>query len=68
MDESRPVRCALTMEEAGMLTDLLKENLGKGKNEDLINAVLAQVQRAGDHTLDQATVRGPVNADGESEW
>ena len=68
MDESRPVRCELTMEEVSMLTYLLKESLGKGKNDEAINALLAQFQRAGDHALDQASVRGPVNDDGEYEW
>jgi hypothetical protein len=68
MDESRPVRCEFTMEEISTLTDLLKENLGKGGNDESINALLARFQRAGDHSLDQATVRGPVNDDGEYEW
>ncbi len=68
MNESRPVRCELTMEETSTLTDLLKESLGKGKNDDAINALLAQFQRASDQTLEQASVRGPVNDDGEYEW
>ncbi len=68
MNESRPVRCELTMEETGMLTDLLKESLGKGKDDEMINALLAHVQRAADQTLEQGTVRGPANDDGEYEW
>lgn len=68
MNESRTVRCELTMEETSMLADLLKENLGKGKNDDLINDVLAHLQRAGDQAVEQVTVRGPVNDDGEYEW
>jgi hypothetical protein len=68
MNESRPVRCELTMEETSLLTDLLKENLGKGKNDELINEVLASLQRAEDQTIEQVTVRGPVNDDGEYEW
>ncbi len=69
MNESRPVRCELTMEETSVLTDLLKENLGKGsKDDDAINALLAHFQRASDQALEQASVRGPVNDDGEYEW
>ncbi len=68
MEESRLVRCEFTMEEISTLTDLLKENLGKGGNDESINALLARFQRASDQSLDQATVRGPVNDDGEYEW
>jgi len=68
MNESWPVRCEFTMEEISVLTDLLKENLGKGKDDDAINALLARFQRAGDQALEQATVRGPVNDEGEYEW
>ena len=68
MDELRPVRCTLTMEETTLLTDLLKQNLGTGRDDDFLNALLARLQRAEDMALEKATVRGPANDGAEYEW
>ncbi len=68
MDEIRPVRCELTVEEASVLTDLLKENLGKGKDDEQLNALLARLQHAEDHAVEGATVRGPANDGAEYDW
>lgn len=68
MEEARPVRCELTVEEATLLTDLLKENLGKGEDDDLTHALLARLKRAEEHALEQASVRGPSNDGAEYEW
>lgn len=68
MDETRLVRYELTMEEAGLLTDLLKEHLRQAKDDELANALLARLQRAEDHVVDQMTVRGPANDGAEYEW
>jgi hypothetical protein len=68
MDESRTVRCEFTMEEASLLADLLKANLGKGQDDEAVTALLARVQRAEDHALEQTSVRGPANDAAEYEW
>lgn len=68
MDETRLVRYELTMEEASLLTDLLKEHLGNAKDDEMTNALLARLQRAEDHAVNQMTVRGPANDGAEYEW
>jgi len=68
MNESRPVRCELTVEEASLLTDLLKESQGKGKDDELVTALIVRLQSAEDHALEQASVRGPANDGAEYEW
>ena len=68
MDESRTVRCEFTMEEASLLADLLKANLGKGQDDEAVSALLARVQRAEDHALERTSVRGPANDAAEYEW
>ena len=68
MDETRLVRYELTMEEAGLLTVLLKAHLRQAKDDELANALLARLQRAEDHVVDQMTVRGPANDGAEYEW
>lgn len=68
MDELRPVRCELTMEEISLLADLLKQSLGKGRDDDFANALLARLQRAEDLALEKASVRGPANDGAEYEW
>lgn len=68
MDETRLVRYELTMEEASLLADLLKAHLGTAKDDELATALLARLQRAEDHAVDQMTVRGPSNDGAEYEW
>ena len=68
MDESRLVRCELTLDEASLLADLLRERLGKGEDDELINALLARLQRAEDQAVEHMTVRGPANDAAEYEW
>jgi len=68
MDESRLVRCEFTLEEASLLADLLRERLGKGEDDELINALLARLQRAEDQAVEHMTVRGPANDGAEYEW
>jgi hypothetical protein len=68
MDESRLVRCELTLEEAGLLADLLRDQLGKGEDDELVNGLLARLQRAEDQAVEHMTVRGPANDGAEYEW
>lgn len=69
MNEVRSVRCELTVDEASLLVDLLKESLGKGRDDaDLATALLARLQHAEDHLVEGATVRGPANDGAEYEW
>lgn len=68
MDEVRSVRCELTVEEVSLLVDLLKASLGKEQDDDLATALLARLQRAEDHSVEGASVRGPNNDGAEYEW
>jgi hypothetical protein len=68
MDESRLVRCELSMEEASLLAELLKAHLSTGKDDDLANGLLARLQRAEDRAVDGTAIRGPANDGAEYEW
>ncbi len=68
MDDSRLVRYELTIEEAGLLVDLLKEHVGKTKDDDVLHTLLARLQRAEDHAVNRMTVRGPANDEADYEW
>lgn len=68
MDEGRPVRCALTMEEASLLSDLLRATLTTGKDDEAITALMARLKTAEDNALDGASVRGPSTDAAEYEW
>ena len=68
MDETRLVRYELTMEEAGLLADLLKDFLTRNRDDDVANSLLARLQRAEDHAVDRIPVRGPANDGAEYEW
>ncbi len=68
MNDVRSVRCELAMEEVSLLADLVKEALGKGKDDEALTAILAQLQTAQDHAVDGASMRGPANDNAEYEW
>lgn len=68
MDESRPVRCDLTLDEASLLVDILKDYLESERDQDVVNTILARVQYAADQTVDTTNVRGPSGDTAEYEW